>query len=58
VDNLSKGFISKSQALFATPILFAQKANGRLHFYVNYYKLNAITYKDRYPIPLLEETLA
>ena len=58
VDNLSKGFIGKSQAPFAAPILFAQKANGGLRFYVDYRKLNAITRKDRYPIPLLEETLA
>jgi hypothetical protein len=58
VDNLSKGFISKSQAPFAAPILFARKANGGLRFCVDYQKLNAITQKDRYPIPLLEETLA
>jgi hypothetical protein len=58
VDNLSKGFISESQAPFAAPILFTQKANGGLRFCVDYRKLNAITWKDRYPIPLLEETLA
>jgi hypothetical protein len=58
VDNLSKGFIAESQAPFAAPILFAQKANGGLRFCVDYRKLNAITQKDRYPIPLLEETLA
>ena len=58
VDNLSKGFIAKSQAPFAAPILFARKANGGLRFCVDYRKLNAITRKDRYPIPLLEETLA
>jgi hypothetical protein len=58
VDNLSKGFIGESQALFAAPILFARKANGGLRFCVDYRKLNAITRKDRYPIPLLEETLA
>jgi hypothetical protein len=58
VDNLSKGFIGESQAPFAAPILFAQKANGGLRFCVDYRNLNAITCKDRYPIPLLEETLA
>ena len=58
VDNLSKGFIGESQAPFAAPILFARKANGGLRFCVDYRKLNAITRKDRYPIPLLEETLA
>src|SRR5271169_1304385 len=58
VDNLSKGFIVSSQALFAAPILFVQKANGGLQFCVDYRKLNAATCKDCYPIPLLEETLS
>ena len=58
VDNLSKGFIVSSQAPFAASILFVQKANSSLQFYVNYRKLNAATCKDCYPIPLLEETLS
>ena len=58
VENLSKGFIDSSQAPFAAPILFAQKANGGLHFCVDYHKLNAATRKDCYPLPLLDETLA
>ena len=32
--------------------------NRGLYFYINYYKLNNITYKDHYPPPLLKETLA
>ena len=58
VDNLSKGFIIDSQAPFAAPILFVRKANGGLRFCVDYRKLNAITQKDRYPLPLIDETLA
>ncbi len=58
IDNLSKGFIIDSQAPFAAPILFVRKANGGLRFYVDYHKLNAITQKDRYPLPLIDETLA
>jgi len=58
VDNLSKGFIGQSKAPFAAPILFVRKANGGLRFCVDYRKLNAITEKDRYPLPLLDETLA
>ena len=58
IENLNKGFIDASQAPFAAPILFARKANGGLRFCVDYRKLNAVTRKDRYPLPLLDETLA
>lgn len=58
IDNLDKGFIEPSQAPFASPILFVKKPNGGLRFCIDYRKLNAITQKDRYPIPLIDETLA
>ncbi len=58
VDNLNKGFIAPSQSLFTAPVLFVKKANGSLRFYINYRKLNQITRKDRYPLPLINETLA
>jgi len=43
---------------FNSPILFTKKPNRGLYFYINYYKLNNITRKDRYLLPLLKETLA
>jgi transposase InsO family protein len=58
VDNLYKGFIESSQAPFAAPILFVKKPNGGLRFCIDYRKLNNLTRKDRYPLPLLDETLA
>lgn len=58
VDNLSKGFIEPSQAPFAAPVLFVKKANGSLRFCIDFRKLNQITRKDRYPLPLIEEALA
>ena len=57
-DNLSKGFIIDSKAPFASPILFVRKADGSLRFCIDYRKLNAITKKNRYPLPLINETLA
>ncbi|EDO04015.1 hypothetical protein SS1G_06497 [Sclerotinia sclerotiorum 1980 UF-70] len=57
-DNLSKGFIEPSQAPFAAPVLFVKKSNGSLRFCIDYRKLNALTRKDRYPLPLIDETLA
>ena len=56
--NLAKGFIISSKAPFASPILFAQKSDGSLRFCVDYRKLNALTKKNRYPLPLIDETLA
>jgi len=58
LDNLSKGFIAPSQAPFASPVLFVKKPNGSLRFCINYRKLNAITRKDQYLLPLIDETLA
>jgi hypothetical protein len=57
-DNLSKGFIINSKAPFASPVLFVRKADGSLQFCIDYYKLNAITKKNRYSLPLIDETLA
>ena len=57
VDNLSKGFIGPSTVPFASPILMARKPGGGLRFCVDYRKLNAITRKDRYPIPLVDELM-
>jgi RNase H-like domain found in reverse transcriptase/Reverse transcriptase (RNA-dependent DNA polymerase)/Integrase zinc binding domain/Integrase core domain/Chromo (CHRromatin Organisation MOdifier) domain len=56
-ENLQKGFIIPSQSPYASPILFARKGDGGLRFCVDYRKLNALTKKDRYPLPLIEETL-
>ena len=37
--------------------MFIRKPRGGLRFYVDYRGLNAITRKDRYPLPLINETL-
>jgi hypothetical protein len=58
IDNLSKGFIINSKAPFTSSVLFVYKANRSLRFCINYYKLNAITKKNRYPLLLIDETLA
>jgi transposase InsO family protein len=58
IENLDKGFIVPSQSPFASPILFVKKPNGGLRFCVDYRKLNAVTKKNRYPLPLIDETLA
>ncbi|KAG0152781.1 hypothetical protein PDIDSM_2586 [Penicillium digitatum] len=56
-DNLRKGFIRPSSSPAASPVLFVKKPGGGLRFCVDYRALNAITVKDRYPLPLTKETL-
>ena len=57
-SHLAKGFIQASSASYFSPVLFVKKPAGGIRFCVDYRRLNAITKKDRYPIPLIEETLA
>src|SRR5690606_21901102 len=56
-ENLMKGFIRSSKSPCAAPILFAKKKDGTLRLCVDYRALNKITVKNRYPLPLIGETL-
>ena len=55
--NLAKGYITPSKAAYSSPVLCALKANGDLRFCVDYRKLNALTKRNRYPLPLIEEVI-
>jgi hypothetical protein len=54
---LDKGFIRVSNSPAAAPVLFAKKPSGGLRFCCDYRGLNRLTKKDRYPLPLIYETL-
>jgi hypothetical protein len=56
-ENLSKGFIRASSSPAGAPILFVIKGHGSLCLCVDYRGLNEGTIKNRYPLPLLHETL-
>lgn len=56
-EQLEKGFIRVSNSPAAAPVLFVQKPGGGLRFCVDYRAINEITRKDRYPLPLVKETL-
>ena len=56
-DNIAKGFIVPSTVPFASPILVARKPDGSLRFCVDFRKLNAVTKKDGYPLPLIDELM-
>ena len=52
-ENLAKEYIRPSKSLVRFPILFVLKKNGKLRICVNYQKLNNITIKNRYTLPLI-----
>ena len=54
---LSRDYIQASKSLGRAPVLFAKKPGSGLRFCIDYRGLNAITRKDRYPLPLIKETL-
>ena len=56
-DNLSRGFIRASSSPAGAPILFIKKKDGSLRLCVDYRGLNEGTIKNRYPLPLIRETL-
>jgi len=56
-ENMSKGFICQSSSPFAAPVLFATKPDGGLQFCIDYRDINSKTIKNRYPLPLIKETL-
>ena len=55
--NLANGFIRPSKSLARAPIFFDRKPNRSLRLCVNYWSLNNITIKNRYPLPLIGESL-
>ena len=57
-ENLKKGFIEASRAPCSSLILLAKKSGGGLWFCVDYRRLNKLTKKDAYLIPLIAKTLA
>jgi hypothetical protein len=56
-ENLSKGCTQASSSPASTPIIFVKKGDGSLQLCLDYQGLNEGTIKNRYPLPLLYETL-
>ena len=54
---LDKGFISPSQSPFSLGVVMIKKPDGTYRMSVDFRKLNAMTEKESYPLPKLEETL-
>ena len=57
-DLLDKGFIRQSNSPAGAPVLLVKKEGDKnVRFCIDYRGLNAVTKKDRYPLPQIQETL-
>ncbi|MBW0537466.1 hypothetical protein O181_077181 [Austropuccinia psidii MF-1] len=55
--NVEKGFIRPSSSSTGAPVLSVKKKDGGLRFCVDYCKLNAVTRKNKYPVPPINQLL-
>ncbi|SJL16075.1 uncharacterized protein ARMOST_19591 [Armillaria ostoyae] len=56
-ENLELGRIRESKSPFASPFFFVKKKDSSLHPIQDYRKLNEMTIKNRYPLPLISELI-
>jgi hypothetical protein len=53
-DLLAKGFIRPSKSPWTFPVLFVEKKDDSKRLCVDYRALNAVTIKNKYPLPRIE----
>jgi hypothetical protein len=54
---LDDGLIRRSAGAWTAPIFFVKKKGGELRMVIDYRKLNDMTIKDAYPLPLIDDVL-
>jgi len=57
-ENLCTGRIRPSKSPITAPMFFIKKKDGSLRLVQDYHALNAITVKNRYPLPLISELVS
>jgi hypothetical protein len=55
VELQSKGFIHPSSSPWGAPVLFMEKKDGTQWMRVDYWSLNEVTIKNKYPLPQIED---
>ena len=56
-ENLATGRIRPSKSPMASPVFFIKKKDGTLRLIQDYRALNAMSIKNRYPLPLISELI-
>jgi len=56
-ENLAKGFIRKPKSPAGAPVLFVKMKDGTLRLCIDYRKLNEVTIRNSYPLPLISELI-
>ncbi|XP_071914134.1 uncharacterized protein [Coffea arabica] len=54
-DLLERGFIHESESPWGAPVLFVKKKDGSLRLCIDYRGLNAVTIKNKYSLPHIDE---